>query len=280
MIGGRDAARKAARVGEAILQRTRRLFAQKGLRDYRRTDVEVLGAEATYGPWARAGSAREVVLKVAAHHDERAALELFAREFAPAATSMAPGITGFAGGRPPVSPMVRLFSFLIPKAQVAVSVEVDGAAVAIDAGAHSGPSARPAAPAPAARPAPTSERWRTVPLIALAHGRSGDKGDSANIGILARAPEFVPLLAAALTPAAVREYFAHLVEGEVERFELPGVNGFNFLLHRALGGGGTASLRYDPQGKAFAQMLLDFPVEVPAGWLAPGGPLAGWEAVE
>lgn len=276
MIGGRDAARKAARVGEAILARTRRLFAEKGLGDYRRTDIEVLGAEATYGPHARAQRAREVVLKVAVHHDDRAALELFSREFAPAATSMAQGITGFAGGRPAVSPMVRLFSFLVPKSQVPVVVEVDGAPVplrpqeAARADARSFPAPPPRAPMPAA------DRWTQVPLIALAHGRSGDKGDTANIGILARAPDFVPLIAAALTPEAVREYFAHLVQGDVERFELAGVRGFNFLLHRALGGGGTASLRYDPQGKALAQMLLDFPVRVPAEWTAPGGRLAGW----
>lgn len=276
MIGGREAARKAARVGEAILARTRRLFAEKGLGDYRRTDIEVLGAEATYGPHARAQGAREVVLKVAVHHDDCAALELFSREFAPAATSMAPGITGFAGGRPAVSPMVRLFSFLIPKPAVPVVVEVEGAPVplrpqeAVRAPAQWSPAPPPRAPMPAA------DRWVQVPLIALAHARSGDKGDTANIGILARAPEFVPLIAAALTPNAVRGYFAHLVQGEVERFELPGVRGFNFLLHRGLGGGGTASLRYDPQGKALAQMLLDFPVAVPADWTAPGGPLASW----
>jgi hypothetical protein len=107
-----------------------------------------------------------------------------------------------------------------------------------------------------------------VPLIALAYGRSGDKGDSANIGVLARKPEFVPLLRAQLTAAAVREYLAHFVRGQVERFEIPGLQGFNFLLHEALGGGGMASLRYDPQGKMLAQILMDFPLEVPEQWPA------------
>jgi hypothetical protein len=277
MIGGRDAARKAERVGEAILARTRRLFAEKGLRDYRRTNVEVLGAESTYGAHARAQATREVILKVAVHHDERAALELFAREFAPAATSMAQGITGFAGGRPSVSPLVRLFSFLAPKAEVPVTVEVEGVAVPF---ASAATGTRPASPAPAwppSAPLPTADHWVAVPLIALAHGRSGDKGDAANIGVLARRPEFVPAIAAALTPAAVREYFAHIVQGAVERFDLPGVHGFNFLLHGALGGGGVASLRHDPQGKAYAQMLMDLPVRVPAAWLEPGGALAGWK---
>ena len=108
----------------------------------------------------------------------------------------------------------------------------------------------------------------TVPLIALAYGRSGDKGDDANVGVLARRPEFVPLLRCALTASALKAYLAHLVEGEVERFEIPGLFGFNFLMHRALGGGGTASLRHDAQGKMLAQILMDFPIEVPAEWLA------------
>jgi hypothetical protein len=108
----------------------------------------------------------------------------------------------------------------------------------------------------------------TVPLIALAYGRSGDKGDDANIGVLARRPEFVPLLRSALTANAVKAYFAYFVQGDVERFDIPGLLGFNFLMRRALSGGGTASLRHDPQGKMLAQILMDFPVEVPAEWLA------------
>jgi hypothetical protein len=109
---------------------------------------------------------------------------------------------------------------------------------------------------------------KTVPLLTLAYGRSGDKGDSANIGVLARRPEYVPLLREQLTAAAVKQYLAHFVKGKAERFELPGLHGFNFLLHEALGGGGMASLRYDPQGKMLAQILMDFPIVVPTE-LAP-----------
>lgn len=103
-----------------------------------------------------------------------------------------------------------------------------------------------------------------VPLIALAYGRSGDKGDAGNIGVLARKPEYVAILRQQLTADAVKQYFAHFAKGPVERFEIPGLHGFNFLLHNALGGGGTASLRYDPQGKMLAQILMDFPLRVPA----------------
>jgi len=105
---------------------------------------------------------------------------------------------------------------------------------------------------------------RTVPLVRLAWGRSGDKGDAANIGIIARRPEFLPFIRAALTEQAVAGYFAHLVKGKVERFDLPGTHALNFLLQEALGGGGIASIRMDPQAKAYAQMLLDFPVPIPA----------------
>lgn len=109
-----------------------------------------------------------------------------------------------------------------------------------------------------------------LPLIALAYGRSGDKGDAANIGVLARRPDFVPLLRAQLTADAVKAWLAHFVRGEVERFEIPGLHGFNFLLQQALGGGGMASLRYDPQGKMLAQILMDFPLAVPEAWVSEG----------
>jgi len=105
---------------------------------------------------------------------------------------------------------------------------------------------------------------RIVPLVKLAWGRSGDKGDAANIGILARQPDYLPFIRAALSEQAVAAWFAHLVKGSVQRFDLPGTHALNFLMHEALGGGGIASVRMDSQGKAFAQMLLDFPVPIPA----------------
>jgi hypothetical protein len=103
-----------------------------------------------------------------------------------------------------------------------------------------------------------------VPLVARAYGRSGDKGDNANIGIFARRPEYEPILDSEVTEEAVAKYFAHRIQGKVTRWRLPGIKGFNFLLRQALGGGGMASLKADPLAKAFAQMLLDMPVRVPA----------------
>jgi hypothetical protein len=209
-------------------------------------------------------------------HPQRAALDIFAREIYPAASSMAQGLTGFAGGRPEPQPVVRLFSFLIDRAEVPVRVEIDGQAIDIpyhipnDDGTAS-PTKRSAEQKPF-----VGETVR-VPLIALAYGRSGDKGDIANISLIARRPEFVGFIRAGATADAVGNYMRHFVQGDVERFEWPGLNGFNFLLHRALGGGGVASLRHDPQGKSFAQILLDLKIAVPSGWIAPGGLLADWQ---
>ena len=271
MIGGVDAVRKAEAVAAAILKRTRTLFAQRGLADYLRTDVEVLGSEASWGAQSRARGSREVILKLSVHHADKQALEIFGREFIPPATAMAQGITGFSGGRPSPTPLVRLFSCLVPK--VALPIEVDGSTFTpplplAGEGRGEGRPVDSAQTSPLPNPLPQAgEGTKTVPLITLAYGRSGDKGDSANIGVLARKPEFLPLLRAQLTPEAVAAYFAHFAPSKVERFEIPGLGGFNFLLHQALGGGGMASLRYDPQGKMMAQILMDFAVQVPVGLL-------------
>jgi hypothetical protein len=282
MIGGRDAAAKARRTAEAILARTRRFMTARNLGDFRRTSIEVLGAEDTYGPHARNAGVREVILKLAVHHDNKEACELFSREFLPSATSMAQGITGFSAGRPKVTPLVRLYSLLVDKSRATPHALVGDQDIVVSdnvAAAAKAPPQREGGSEPAAA-RPPDQPMAEVPLIALAYGRSGDKGDSANIGILARRPEFVAAIEQSLTAAAVKQYFAHIVAGPVERFALPGLHGFNFLMHNALDGGGIASLRHDPQGKAFAQMLLDMPIRVPKAWLAPRGPLAEFSASE
>ena len=103
-----------------------------------------------------------------------------------------------------------------------------------------------------------------VPLEDLAWGRSGDKGDKANIGIIARKPEYLPWIAAKLTADYVGDRFAHFMTSPgIDRYYMPGLPALNFLLHNALGGGGIASLRNDPQAKAYAQVLLDTPIAIP-----------------
>jgi hypothetical protein len=104
-----------------------------------------------------------------------------------------------------------------------------------------------------------------VPLSRLAHTRSGDKGDTCNIGVIAWEERFYPILVRELTPERVKRHFGALAQGEVERFELPNLGALNFLLHQSLGGGGTVSLRTDAQGKTFGAALLSLEIEVPAG---------------
>lgn len=266
MLGGREAAAKGRHSAEAIVKKTRRLFAERGMPDYREVSIEVIGSEATYGPHSRAADAREVVVKIAAKHDQKEALSLLGREIAPMATGGVVGMAGsFGAGRVSPSPVIRMFSCLVPKSMVPVTVEVDGRAIPLQEGARSGGFTAASLPVerPAAAPLPAGD-GSTVPLIALAYGRSGDKGDNANIGIFARKPEYEAILESEVTEDAVAKYFAHRINGKVSRWRLPGIHGFNFLLRQALGGGGMASLKADPLAKAFAQMLLDMPVRVPA----------------
>jgi gas vesicle protein len=126
MIGGHQAVPKAQRVGDSILKRVQRLLTLRHLPDFSQTSLEVLGAESTYGPHSRGQASREVVLKIAAKHSQREALELLAKEIAPSATSMAQGITGFAAGRPSPSQVVRLFSCLIDATRLTQRVCLDG----------------------------------------------------------------------------------------------------------------------------------------------------------
>jgi len=120
---------------------------------------------------------------------------------------------------------------------------------------------------------------KTLPLYAMAHARSGDKGDGSNVGVLAYDDAGYTILRAWLTPDRVKTHFAGIVLGDVERFEMPNIKALNFLLHDSLGGGGSASLKTDAQGKTHAMALLRIEVEVPddyeptPGALAPEGEL-------
>ena len=261
-IVGFEAVAKCERTAAAILERTRRLFREAGYAEYSDTLIEVLGAESGHGPHASASPIQEAVLRLAVAHADKRALELFAREVAPAGTSWSTGTTG-VGGRPSPSRVLKQYSFLLAKTRVAVRIVVDGQAmpIAIPAG-HA--LALRELPAIAKAPVTTDANSITVPLIALAWARSGDKGDSCNVGVIARSPALVEYLRGALTAERVRDYLAHLVKGKVTRFDVPGIGAFNFLLEEALGGGGMASLRNDPWGKGMAQILLTMLMCVPA----------------
>ena len=289
-IVGFEAAAKARRTGEAILTRVRGLLQERALGDFTASNIELLGAESCYGPHAQDLAAREAVLRVCVTHRHKAALDLFAREVAPAGTSWSPGTTGAGGGRASPSPSIRQFAFLLDKSRLRAEVlhgdqrwdvsiptgqdapggvgEASGAAT----GGATGAATR-ATDSRSGDGTPSQSVQNSmieVPLIRIAHGRSGDKGDSSNIGILARKPEWLALIREQVTAAAVARWLAHLVKGRVTRHELPGIQALNFVCEQALGGGGMASLRNDPLGKGMAQILLAMPVRIPKAWLHQG----------
>jgi len=261
---GRNASEKAQVVGDAILERTRNLLRGSNLGDFTETNIEALGSErATFGDNALGVAPREVVLRISVRHPSKEAISLFGREIAPFGTAGTPGTTGFSG-RPKPQEVYRLFSFLVDKKEVAVTVTVDGKAVNFIApevgGAYS--------PAPASaevKPngAVTSDCVE-VPLRSVAVARSGDKANISHLAIIARHEDFHDVLRDQLTVERLRGYFDHLVDGDVFRYDVPGINALNFMLHEALGGGGTATLRNDALGKAFGEIALDMPIRVPA----------------
>ena len=279
VIIGIDAAAKARRTGEAIVERTRALLVRHGFADFTSARIELFGNEHLYGLHGRTPAAREAMVRVVVDHPDRKALEIFAREISPAGTSWSPGTTMPSGGRPSPSPLIKPFAFLIDKSRVPVQVRLSDEIVAVESatasasGPASGPAiAPPLLPEPSAWTDPDGEPLVEVPLVRLAYARSGDKGDISNIGVIARRPEWLPLLWARITPQAVATWFAHLLKdgdaAQVDRYHLAGIAGMNFMLHGALAGGGPASPRFDPLGKGFAQMLLDMPVTAPASWVA------------
>ena len=273
-IVGFDAVAKARRTGAAIVERTSAMLARLGLPAYTATHIEVLGAESCYGPHATAQHTREAVLRLTATHARKEALDLLAREVAPAGTSWAPGTTGAGGGRASASPSIRQYAFLLPKALLNPVVLMDGTETAVPQPAGAAAVAGEPAPAPVAIAVTVPDvaahpsELREVPLIRLAWARSGDKGDISNIGVIARMPALLPLLCAQLTEGAVAAFLAHLVKGRVTRFEVPGIHAFNFVCEQALDGGGMSSLRNDALGKGMGQILLSMPIQVPIALLA------------
>ena len=258
---GIDAARKAERTAAAIVARAQRRLKEAQLADFDQVHVETLGAESVYGPHSRARTSREVVMRLVVDHARREAIELFAREIGAAGISWAPGTTGMSG-RPKPMPIFRLQSLFVPKSAVPVTISYGGERSTAEVATSGTDDPPPLTRSPGAT-VPASDAI-TVPLIKLAYARSGDKGDTANIGVIARDPSFLPYIDAALSEDRVAGYFAHLVKGAVTRFAVPGIHGFNFLMTGALDGGGMASPRIDPLAKGMAQMLLDLPIPVPA----------------
>nr|WP_312824891.1 acyclic terpene utilization AtuA family protein [Acinetobacter oleivorans] len=265
LIAGREAPQKAQVIADAILSKCERVLAMRSVPPFSEKSVEILGIESTYGGHAQALNSREVVVKIAVKHMFKEACMFFASEIAQASTGMAPALAGIVGGRPKASPVIKLFSFLIDKNQVNVEIDFEGKRYPVEVPQIISTEQLPTLTA--GENAVYQGDEIEVPLIEIAHARSGDKGNHSNIGVIVRKAAYLPWIRAALTEQAVASYMQHVLDaekGRVIRYELPGLNALNFMLENALSGGGVASLRIDPQGKAFAQQLLDMPVKVPA----------------
>lgn len=265
---GLDASRKAKSFAENTLKRTRAKLRASNAGDFDDVLIETLGDDNHFGEFSDPSQTREVVLKMAVKHRDPKAAMLLLKEATGMGLATPPGLSFFSGGRPRPSPVVRLFSLTVPKNCVEISIDAGGVAenFPTESGAVFDTKSilRPVAPE---RPT-TDEPFVQVPLVKLAWGRSGDKGDKSNIGILPRDPAYAAWLWAALDVETVRRRFAHFLDNpdaseSVERFFLPGTGAINFLLHDVLGGGGVASMRNDPQGKSYAQILLVTPIPVP-----------------
>ena len=276
MIGfyvGARAAEKARIFGNEAIQRARRKLSAMGAPDYVDVCVEVVGDESHWGAAARYVRSREVAVKVACRHADRRATDLLMRELAGVGLGAPAGFCAFAGTRPKSSPVIRLFSILVDRdlADIQIHIEDDSRSFAdslpgteklVDSGTESLDGEATASTGD------EGAEQVEVPLERLAWARSGDKGDKANIGVMARKREYFPWISAALTAPYVASRFTHFMASpEMDRYELPGLPALNFVLHHALGGGGVASLRNDPQAKGYAQILLDAPVTLPASLL-------------
>jgi fatty-acyl-CoA synthase len=257
-IFGPDSAAKARRCGAIVLDR---------LRDagcvYRDTVVECLGradSVPVVPPAVRGENGYETVLRIAVEAETKSDVEAFTRELMPLVTAGPQGTTGYAEGRPRVHPVFRYWPCLVDAGRVVPLVETV-ATTDTRAGRASAPSWPASPPAAVAAPAPRPARARVSPAEAatlgeVAHGRSGDKGTGANVGILARDRADYPWLVEWLTAGRVREYFASRGVTSVERHELPNLGGMNFVIRGILRRG----LLNDAQGKALAQALLAMPL--------------------
>jgi hypothetical protein len=260
---GIDAAKKARTYGEAIFERAKMIMRMMNIPDFDETSIEIIGDNSQYSNKGQNADNREVVLKFAAKHQDIRAVGLVLKESVGLGLATPPGLSGFVGGRPKPSPIIRLFSFMVNKEDVKVSIDLENSnkefLVHQPKEFNMSEIEKPETPSFEAK----DEKFIDVPLIKIAYGRSGDKGNKANIGIISRDPKFYPAICSYLTEDVVMRCFKNFLEGSVEKYILPGSNSINFMLNDVLGGGGPASLRNDPQGKAYAQILLDQIIPIP-----------------
>jgi hypothetical protein len=275
ILSGPDTLAKAKVVADAFWD------AAGGRGAYEQTMQQFIGWNACHPPTAKSEPG-EVLLQFAVRdQDERKINTRFASQLVPRVLATVPGISYIADqGRPRASEVVAFWPALISRNAVSPRVligetEIRIADPSLDPAERKGqaPSSLPRAPStlPVAPFPPASSVFEVrkvrVPLLRLCLARSGDKGDTANIGVIARSEAIYEWMLAHLTPAFVKRHFEDVCRGDVERFDFPNLLAVNFLLHQSLGGGGTLSLLLDAQGKTYGQYLLAAEVEVSEGLL-------------
>ena len=260
IVSGPDAVAKGEMFGQILWGR---------LPEYEDTLTEFVGASATWGPLSPNQEANEIMARFGVRDHDRSKIREFAKMVPAMVLSGPPGV-GVIGGRPPVQEVVAYWPCLIPRDRCPGQVTVLGAGERVEATVpFEGPTGEGRV-APGETPpvdqgmdAPTlTGETVTVKLADLAHGRSGDKGDTCNIGVIARHPGLYRWLVGYLTAERVEAAFEGIAFGGVERFEVANIGALNFLLHQCLGGGGTLSLHIDAQGKTYSHALLNLDVEI------------------
>lgn len=254
-FSGANARAKGHAYVDAALTRTRARLNAMGMPDFDQISIEFFGGHTTQPGF------EEIAVTAAVRHQDVRAVGLFLKELIGNALATPPGLHFFTGaGRPKPSPVVALFSSLIDATALNVRVSCDGRDIGYSVKSEGAFELAPTSPVP---PVPVESDTTDVRLHEIAVARSGDKGDKANIGVLARLPVYMPWIWAALTPERIAQVFEDEVKGTIDRYYLPGSESMNIVMDRALGGGGIASLRNDSQGKAFAQRLLSEPIAIP-----------------
>ncbi|MCP4183479.1 MAG: DUF1446 domain-containing protein [Hyphomicrobiales bacterium] len=265
---GFDAADKADKFARAAIGRAERILDEHNLPPYTSTSIEILGNESQYGKQAIVENVREVCIKIAARHQTSTGIAILSREITGLALSGPPGLSGFAGTRPRPSPVMKLFSCLLPRDVAPLTIHFDTqqeiVAQTIENSKSGYKREKPEFPQDwVTEKSEFSGDTTRVELIKLAWARSGDKGNKANIGIIARDKKYLPFIWQQLDEQAMALWFDHFLEGEVKRYYMPGLGAINYVLDRVLDGGGTASLRNDPQAKGYAQLALAIEIEIP-----------------
>ena len=261
VVGGRDSDLKGEIITNAVIKKVNGILKEQDLDPLNETSYDLIGTDSIYGKNRSKQKSREIVLRIVAKHPKKEALTILSKELAQAVTGMPTGVINYLGGRPAVSPSIELFSFLYPKDQIIVEIDIDRHTIPVKVDCAGGYNLK----IENLRLETVSQKKGIgfkVPLIKLAFARSGDKGNHANIGVIARKSEYFVYIQNELTSKAIANYFSHVLEGEVLSWSVPGINGINFLLKDSLGGGGMASMNIDPQGKSYAQQLLEYEIPV------------------